>query len=141
MAEELRKERRQILRSHRVKAAMISPDGMRPRASVSTSLSTRIRRPLPSSIVTMLVFLRGRDTGVGTAGVDTAGNASTTSTWQAIGRAAQRPGKVLYARGIAGSRGYQPTGQSPREPRRVQDMRQPDVLYLLETTAGVAQPT
>jgi hypothetical protein len=36
---------------------------IRPSASVSTSLSTRMRRPPPSSIVTILVFLRARGAG------------------------------------------------------------------------------
>ena len=42
---------------------------IRPSASVSISLSTRTRRPPPSSIVTILAFLRDRETGRGSAGV------------------------------------------------------------------------
>ncbi len=52
---------------------------MRPKASVSISLSTRRRRPRPSSIVTTLVFLRGRDGGVVSTGSGP-GKPATTST-------------------------------------------------------------
>ncbi len=62
-----------------------STSRMRAKSSVSMSLSTRSPRPPPSSIITMLAFLRGRETDGGSAGIAGAGSASTTSTGTSCG--------------------------------------------------------
>ncbi len=119
-----------------------STSRIRARDSVSTSLWTRRRRPPLRSIITRLIFLRGRETGdnSGDAFGGGTGRASTTSTGTSCGTA----GADIWQSSLRQRKSRLSILPADRPPKRgppVQISPRRDAPSRPETSAEAVRPT